>query len=92
MPENLREPAPTRIPELEGIDVEDDLPNGDMWVGFASRKRSLAGRPGNLAYAATGSAAGAGVGSGFGAAGRGLVTPAMKRSASLIALSRERQG
>ena len=59
---------------------------------FASKKNPRPGGRGEMAYAATGSAAGAGVASSCGAAGRGLVTPAMKRSASLIALSRERQG
>ena len=59
---------------------------------FSSNQDDDAGRRGEIAYAATGSAAGAGVASSCGAAGRGLVTPAMKRSASLIALSMERQG
>jgi len=44
-----------------------------------------------LAYAATGSAAGAGLVSAWAAGRAGLVTPAMKRSTSLIALSMERQ-
>ena len=56
------------------------------------QKKTRPGGRGEMAYAATGSAAGAGVLSGCGAAGRGLVTPAMKRSTSLIALSMERQG
>jgi hypothetical protein len=54
------------------------------------QKKTPAGA-GAVTQAATSSGAGAGCW-GAGAAGRGLVTPAMKRSASLVALSRERQG
>ena len=63
-----------------------------LGVGPVRERKKIPGRSqGCLTYAATGSAAGAGVVSGW-AAGRGLVTPAMKRSTNLVALSRERQG
>lgn len=61
--------------------------------GAGSRAEKIPGRaPGRLAYAATGSAAGAGVVSAWAAGRAGLVTPAMKSSTSLTALSKERQG
>ena len=63
-----------------------------LGVGSVRERKKIPGRSqGCLTYAATGSATGAGVVSGW-AAGRGLVTPAMNLSASLVALSRERQG
>ncbi len=61
-------------------------------VGSVREQKKIPGRSqGCLTYAATGWGSGAGVVSGW-AAGRGLVTPAMNLSASLVALSRERQG
>ena len=60
-------------------------------VLFASEKNPQPGW-GYLTYAATGWARGAGVASGCVAGRADLVTPAMKRSTSLVALSRERQG
>src|ERR1035438_4725047 len=61
--------------------------------GPDSRAEKIPGRaPGMLAYAATGSAAGAGVVSVWVAGRAGLVTPAMNLSTSLIALSMGRQG
>jgi hypothetical protein len=63
-----------------------------LGVGSVREQKEIPDRSqGSLTYAATGSAAGAVVVSGW-AAWRGLVTPAMKRSTSLVALSRERQG
>ena len=65
---------------------------GDGWA-FVREQKEIPGRSqGCLTYAATGWGSGAGVASGWAAAGRGLMTPAMKRSANLIALSMERQG
>ena len=64
-----------------------------LGVGPVREQKKIPGlAPGRLTYAATGSAAGAGVASVCWAGRVGLVTPAMKRSTSLVALSRERQG
>ena len=65
---------------------------GDWWAGFASRNKIPGWAPGMLAYAATGSAAGAGVVSACAAGRAGLVTPAMNLSTSMMELSMERQG
>jgi hypothetical protein len=81
-----------------GVSAGEDPLGWRMWlrIGYGSggsEQNKIPGRaPGMLAYAATGWAAGAGVGSAWAAGRAGLVTLAMKRSASLVALSRERHG